>query len=280
MNIAKKIIVVLLTLSASITAGASTLKPARVHSALPPPLLTAGVLRIESERSYKLSLQKQLDILQGVTDLDAERSVEAQKKMQAHLSVQAGKSEKIIKALDKANNALEGQYEGLQKINLANVGLYYDINEDLLNKLNFLSFALESEANEEGARIVALALRQAALAQRIAKISLLQAVHTSYAARQGLKVDLTQSKIEFVKGLELLAPEGKSNRMISDRIELTKQQWMFYESAINSPKNTSSLTTISTTSDRIAEVMIEIVHIAFGLPTPKTPGARIVRISY
>lgn len=259
----------------SFSVGAGNLKPVKLQAAEPPPLVTAGVLRIESERTYKLSLQKELDILQGVTEMDRNLSLSQQKKMQQILLNQKVKSERIVRAFNKANNALDSQLADIQKLNISNIGAFYDINEDLRNKLNALSFAFESEEDQDGTRIAGLALRQAALAQRMAKIVFLQSLHTSYAAKQGLKVDLAQSRIEFVKGLELLIPEAKDNRMLTDRMQLAKQQWMFYEHALGSPGNMSALTTVSTTSDRIAELMIEVVHIAFGLPTPKTPGARI-----
>ena len=240
-----------------------------------PPLLTAGIVRIESERSYKLTLQVALGILDAQARKERGRSLLTIAQMRQELSELREKSAKTSRALTRANTALDDQTVGLPKLNAANAGLQYDINEDLLNKLNSLSFALESETDDAGSRIVGLALRQASLAQRMAKIVLLRSLDKSLAKKQGLQVDLAQSRIEFSNGLKLLSAETDADQRLTDRMNLAKQQWLFYEAALTSSTiDSSNLRDISTTSDRIAEQMVEIVRLGYALPPAPTLTAR------
>lgn len=264
----------LLVASITTTTGAVS-KELRVQEETPA-LLSAGVLRIESERSYKLGLQVALRILDGYSQPDRDRSLVSINRSRLDLASRKGKTDRINRALDRATLALNDQLSRIHTVSASTAGTMYDINEDVLNKLNALSFAFEAETDDTDSRIVGLALRQASLAQRMAKITLLRSLDAKLATKQGLEVDMTQSRIEFVNGLELLNDEANTNRMLADRINLAKQQWLFYDAALMSAgTNRVAIADISTTSDRIAELMIEIVHLAYGLPPPKTQPARI-----
>jgi hypothetical protein len=86
-------------------------------------------------------------------------------------------------------------------------------------------------------------------------------------SKQGLQVDLTQSKIEFINGLALLTEEAGADRLLKDRVVLAQAQWSFYQAALVSLSNSpTELRNISTTSDRIAELMVEIVRLGYALP--------------
>lgn len=238
-------------------------------------LLTAGICRIESERSYKLSLQIALGILSNQARKELNRSIASIARMRQELSGLNDKSAKTSKALMRANFALTDQIDGLPKLTAANAGVMYDVNEDLLNKLNFLSFSLEADASESSSRLAALALRQASLAQRMAKIILLRSLDKSMASKQGLQVDLNQSRIEFKNGLDLLTAEVESDKQLKARVEVARGQWLFYESALAAMTNSiNDLRSIATTSDRIAEQMIELVHLSYSMPIDKMNTAR------
>lgn len=237
------------------------------YTEVSPPLLTAGIFRIESERSYKLSLQVALGILNTQSIADRERSLILIARARKDLIKVADKTNKTTKAFSRVNAALDDQVNALPKMTAKTAGATYDINEDLLNKLNFLSFALEAETNDTASRIVGLALRQASLAQRMAKIVLLRSVDKSLGAKQGLQVDLAQTKIEFANGLALLAEEAGKDGLLQDRVILAQSQWVFYQNALASKSHTTiELRDISTTSDRIAELMVEIVRLGYALP--------------
>lgn len=247
-------------------AASADYRPAPAASIMPPPLLTAGMFRLESERSYKLSLQMALGILSGHTEVQRSRSLENIARLRKDLSRQV-RSEKSGKAFNRVNLALNDQVESLPRLNAKTAAAMYDVNEDILIKMNFLSFALEAETNDASSRVTGLALRQASLAQRMAKIVLLRSMDKNMQAKQGLQVDLAQSRIEFVNGMHLLAEEAQSDKALRDRLSLAQQQWLFYEKALSSPQfKAEDLRNISSTSDRIAQMMVEIVRLGYGLP--------------
>lgn len=232
----------------------------------PPALLTAGMFRLESERSYKLSLQMALGILSGHTEVERSRSLDNINRLRKDLSRQM-RSDKTGKAFNRVNVALNDQVESLPKLNAKTAAAMYDVNEDLLIKMNFLSFAIEAESNDTTARVTGLALRQASLAQRMAKIVLLRSMDKNMQAKQGLQVDLAQSRIEFINGMNLLADEAQDDKALKERLQLAQQQWLFYEKALSSPSlRAEDLRNISSTSDRIAQMMVEIVRLGYGLP--------------
>ena len=247
-----------------------------------PPLFSAGMFRLESERSYKLSLQMVLGILNGHTQVERSHSLQSVTRFQKELQKVSNGSEKAGRALKKVNLALSDQVDGLNKLNAKTASYMYDVNEDLLNKLNFLTFAIESESNDDVSHLVGLAMRQASLAQRMAKIILLQSLDTFLASKQGLQVDLTQSRIEFVNGMDLLSEEVSSDQALKFRLNLAMQQWKFYDIALSALSAKSAkklkiedLRNISSTSDRIAQMMIEIVRLSYGLsPDPTVIAER------
>ena len=236
-----------------------------------PALYSAGLFRLESERSYKLSLQMVMGILNSHSTIERDRSLALIARLRKDLVKVTEKNEKANKAMTRATNALSDQISGLQNISSKNVAEMYDVNENLLNKLNFLSFALESSTEDKNSRIAALALRQASLAQRMAKIVLLRSLDKTQAKKEGLLVDLNQSRIEFVNGMGLLSNEIENDKAHKERLALAQQQWMFYEKALRSTSFTAEeLRNISTTSDRIAQMMVEMVRLEFGMvPDPK-----------
>lgn len=232
-----------------------------------PPLLSAGMFRLESERSYKLSLQMVLGILNGYTKVERTRSFDSIARLRKEVGKTSAGNEKTQRAFQRVHVALNDQVLGLSNLNSKTASNVYDVNEDLLNKLNFLTFAIESESSEDTSHMVGLAMRQASLAQRMAKIILLQSLDATMAQRQGLKVDLLQSRQEFVNGLDLLNDEVKSNLALKQRLDLARQQWKFYDAAFQSKKlSTEDLRNISSTSDRIAQMMVEVVRLSYGLP--------------
>lgn len=240
-----------------------------------PALLTAGMFRLESERSYKLTLQMTLGVLGGHTEVERARSFVAVTRLRKELSRTMVKSDKTTRAFNRVSLALNDQIEALPRLTAKNAAAMYEVNEDLLIKMNFLSFAIESEASDSASRITGLALRQASLAQRMAKIILLRSMDKSMAAKQGLQVDLEQSRIEFVNGMALLLAETNSEKALRERMRIAQQQWLFYERALSAANfDAEALRNVSSTSDRIAEMMVEIVRLGFGL----TPDPRLVAV--
>jgi hypothetical protein len=254
--------ILLSALIACFSGATAQASPAPDNASLSP-LLTAGIFRIESERSYKLSLQMSLGVLNAQAAKERERSLAEIESMRKALAKSTAKGAKTAREFKRVNSALNDQLKSLTKVNASNASATYDVNEDLLNKMNFLSFALEAESEDAPSRISGLALRQASLAQRMAKIMLLRSVDKSQANKQGLLVDLEQSKIEFMNGLSMLEEEtADGSRMLRDSVALAKQQWLFYDASLKQGFGAEAdIRNISTTSDRIAEMMINIVRL-------------------
>lgn len=270
--------VAVLSLCACSAAASADFRPpsAPMGNSASPTLLTAGMFRLESERSYKLSLQMALGILNGHTEVERTGSLQAVERYRKELTRAVQRSDKAGKAFNRVNVALNDQVEGLAKLNSKNAAAMYEVNEDLLIKMNFLSFALEADTSDNSSRISGLAMRQASLAQRMAKIVLLRSMDKTMAGKQGLQVDLEQSRIEFVNGMNLLAAETSSDKFLRDRMQLVQQQWMFYDRALQAGgMKAEDLRNISSTSDRIAEMMVEMVRLSYGLtPDPKVIAER------
>jgi hypothetical protein len=122
-----------------------------------PPLLSAGMFRLESERSYKLSLQMVLGILNGYTKVERTRSFNSISRLRKEVGKTSSANEKTNRAFQRVHIALNDQVNGLSSLNSKTASYMYDVNEDLLNKLNFLTFAIESESNEDVSHMVGLA---------------------------------------------------------------------------------------------------------------------------
>lgn len=231
-----------------------------------PALLSAGMFRLESERSYKLSLQMALGILPGHTEVERKLSLENIGRWRKQIQMQV-KSSRTSTAFTRADRALSEQLTILPSLSAKNAATLYEVNEDTLVKMNSLSFAFEAEAQEQVARVTGLALRQASLAQRMAKIVLLRSVDKRLLERRGLEVDLAQTRIEFINGLALLAEQAQHSQALAQRLQIARQQWDFYDVALGEKQlNAESLRNISSTSDRIAQMMVEIVRLGYKLP--------------
>jgi hypothetical protein len=86
----------ILALAIYVAAGMASAAVAVPHIAeATPPLLTAGICRIESERSYKLSLQMTLGILGEQARKERDRSIATVTRLQQDL---VGAAEKSTKA--------------------------------------------------------------------------------------------------------------------------------------------------------------------------------------
>jgi len=96
------------------------------------------------------------------------------------------------------------------------------------------------------------------LSQRIDKYA--QAVAWGVAPANA-QAEIDQSRAEFVQKLGELSAAPINTQQIKDELDLGKQQWMFFDAALagrGGDKKTSS-TNIATTSERILEVMDNVV---------------------
>ena len=99
--------------------------------------------------------------------------------------------------------------------------------------------------------------RQRMLSQRIAKYA--QAM-TGGVAPAGAQAEIDKSRTEFVQKLGELSAAQINTLQIKEELELGRQQWMFFDAALSGKGDKkANATNIATTSERILEVMDNVV---------------------
>ena len=113
-------------------------------------------------------------------------------------------------------------------------------------------------SGSESGPLVGVAGRQRMLSQRMAK--LYQAVNWGVAPN-GAAAELQKARKDFNVGLIALATAPATTRAIKDEVELSKQQWLFFENALDAGEAADKkvlATNVATTSERLLETMDNI----------------------
>ncbi len=113
-------------------------------------------------------------------------------------------------------------------------------------------------SGSESGPLVGVAGRQRMLSQRMAK--LYQAEGWGVAPN-GAAAELQKARKDFNIGLIALANAPATTRAIKDELELSKQQWLFFENALDARGTTDNkllATNVATTSERLLETMDNI----------------------
>lgn len=132
-------------------------------------------------------------------------------------------------------------------------------SEDLDNTLSALVQAVDGDNAGPLAPFVALSLRQSMLSQRIAKLYLLRSLGDR---SRGIEVDIAQTRLEFRAAFAELMRAPETAQGIQAELELARVQWIFFDTALEDTGNTSRAyrTNVATTSERITQVMDEVVN--------------------
>ncbi|MFH1659622.1 MAG: type IV pili methyl-accepting chemotaxis transducer N-terminal domain-containing protein [Pseudomonadota bacterium] len=129
--------------------------------------------------------------------------------------------------------------------------------DELMIHTGKLSMLIEAEGETPVGRLIDLSSRLNMLSQRLARLYLLaQGGNLS----QGVVVDIEQARKEFSTGLSELDTARENSPASRDAIGLAKNQWIFFESAINRLSiadrgDGKAVQNVATSSERIAQVL-------------------------
>ncbi|MBK6358221.1 MAG: type IV pili methyl-accepting chemotaxis transducer N-terminal domain-containing protein [Betaproteobacteria bacterium] len=129
--------------------------------------------------------------------------------------------------------------------------------DELMIHTGKLSMLIEAEGETPVGRLIDLSSRLNMLSQRLARLYLLaQGGNLS----QGVVVDIEQARKEFSTGLGELDTARENSPASRDAIGLAKNQWIFFESAINRLSvadrgEGKAVQNVATSSERIAQVL-------------------------
>lgn len=220
------------------------------------PLEAAGKLRSLAQRQAKLYLQAQVGVEKPLAQ---QKLAESIAEFEKHLPVvqaaaQSGASARSARRLssewESYRKALTAAPDAAAAANIAAEAEQISIAAQ--------SLAVQFDLAQESPlyRLVDLASRSDMLAQRLARIYMQIRAGMGGKAAQ---VDLEQTRKEFAAAFGELAAAGENTPAIRANLELARQQWMFFEMAVNDRGKSFEFARrdVATTSERISQIMNE-----------------------
>jgi len=133
-----------------------------------------------------------------------------------------------------------------------------EISDQVLGLAHQGTLLLEKQSTSTAGRLVNISGRQRMLSQRMAKFY--QAIAWGVGNDKSA-AELDKARKEFVAAQLELAAAPANTPQIKESLDLVKQQWMFFENALNQKAGPDKRpqTAVATTSERILEEMETVV---------------------
>ena len=143
-----------------------------------------------------------------------------------------------------------------------------DLDSKVLGLANKGTLQLEQVSGKPVGKLVNIAGRQRMLSQRVAKFYLAQ---TWKASVPNAQAELDKARAEFVAALDVLANAPEATVQIKQEIELARNQWVFYETALAQRGGDASVSERSAnvflSSENILSVMDKVTGLYVRLVT-------------
>ena len=220
-------------------------------------IVSAGRLRMQSQRLAKLYQQagmglnaaqamQQIDL--STSQIDAEFSRLGGSARKPNVRRVLTRSEALWQEMRAALKQSPGP-AGAERVN--------QLADELMIHTGKLSMLIEAEGETPVGRLIDLSSRLNMLSQRLARLYLLA---QGGSRAQGVLVDIEQARREFSTGLNELDTAKENSPASRDAVGLAKNQWIFFESAINRLSvadrgNEKAVQNVATSSERIAQVL-------------------------
>lgn len=220
-------------------------------------IVSAGRLRMQSQRLAKLyqqagmglnATQAMQQINGAMSEIDAEFGRLGASARKPNVRRVLTRCEALWQEMRTALKQTPGQ---------ANTERVNQLADELMIHAGKLSMLIEADGETPVGRLIDLSSRLNMLSQRLARLYL-QAQGGSRA--QGVMVDIEQARREFSTGLNELDTARENSPASRDAVGLAKNQWIFFESAINrlgvaDRGDGKAVQNVATSSERIAQVL-------------------------
>lgn len=220
-------------------------------------IVSAGRLRMQSQRLAKLYQQagmglnaaqamQQIDV--STSEIDAEFGRLGSSARKPNVRRVLTRSEALWQEMRTALKQSPGPTSA-ERVN--------QLADELMIHAGKLSMLIEADGETPVGRLIDLSSRLNMLSQRLARLYLLA---QGGSRAQGVLVDIEQARREFSTGLKELDTAQENSPASRDAVGLAKNQWVFFESAINrlgiaDRGNEKAVQNVATSSERIAQVL-------------------------
>jgi hypothetical protein len=217
-------------------------------------IVSAGRLRLQSQRLAKLWMQIGLGVNPGMAGLQLSKGLTQFDQGLADLERYAAKDSTQKSMARLSSLWLEYRAALALPYNMNNLKLISYLSEDLMLVTGKLTMKIEEESDGGAGRLLDLSLRQNMLAQRLARLYLMAQAGDKSAGRL---VDIEQTRREFSSALDELSNAKENTTASREALELARMQWLFFDRAISdmSQGASSKSTHVATTSERILEIL-------------------------